>query len=364
MATTKEDINRTMTRGDVLTRLICLFEDYTIRRCWPQMIESSSTLTIVPTLIFNMSGEKTQAIRITPGSNGPPLVELSKFEKVYLATSMPSSIQDEIDCSMYQKGRHWLLCARAEIPTLRQNGHRCIENIWNAPLDQFPDLLWGMIRWQIKQEDFQQLWFVVSSDDKRQRLKSALDVLTQSRPKAAEKLQLAQIALYTDSIRGFSFLNNPQLPPKEGEQMLLLYEQENYADLFQWSRGKFIYHRIVAEQNVDLALISRLAICSDVLDRPPEGTLLFHTIKDLDNYALAHYVLWQPVLRQWEVKRKRQHVQQLQYRIAQLKSENQDLKAVVQRAKYILAQVNARLPLDIGDTVCLHSESTSAPQQP
>ena len=351
-------------QDDILPRLICLFEDYTIRHCWPQETEQALTLSIVPTLVFDLSGEKVQAIRVSPGSDGRILAELSKFEKVYLAASMPSGTQDEVDYSMYLKVRRWLLCAPTEIPELRKSGRECIENIWNASPDRFPDLLWGLIRWQIKREDFQRLWFVVSSDDEARMVKSALGALTQDKPNAAGKLQLAKVSLCTDSLRGFSFLDDPQRPPEEGEQMLLLYAQEGYADLFQWSQGKFTCRRLTAEQTIDLALVSRLAVCSDVLDRPPKGVLLFHSAQDLDNHAIAHYVMWQPVLRQWEAERKRRYVQQLQRRIAQLEDENRDMEAAVQRSRYVLERLNANPPLNIGGDVCLHSELTSVPPPP
>jgi hypothetical protein len=351
-------------QDDTLARLICLFEDYTIRRCWPQETEQSLTLSIVPTLVFDMSGGKVQAIRVSPGSDGRILVELSKFEKVYLAASMPNGTRDEVGYSMYLKSQHWLLCAATEIPELRKSGYECIESIWNAPPDRFPDLLWGLIRWQIRQEDFQQLRFVVSSDGKTKMVKSALGVLTQSKPNAAEKLRLAQVLQSTDPLRGFLFLDDPHRPPEEGEQMLLLYTQEGYADLFQWSLGRFTCRRLTAEQTIDLTLVSRLAICSEMLDRPSEGVLLFHSVQDFESHAIAHYVMWQPVLHQWEAERKRRYVQHLQRRVAQLEDENRDMEVAVQRSRYILERLSANPPLNTGGDVCLHSESTSAPPPP
>jgi len=351
-------------QDDILARLICLFEDYTIRRCWPQETEQSLTLSIVPTLVFDMSGEKAQAIRVSPGSDGRILVELSKFEKVYLAASMPNGTWDEVDYSMYLKGRHWLLCAVTEIPELRESGYECIESIWNSPPDQFPDLLWGLIRWQLRRDGFQQLWFVVSSSDEAQMVRSALVALTQNKPNATGKLQLAQVVQSTDSLRGFPFLDDPHRPPEEGEQMLLLYAQEGYADLFQWSQGRFACRRLTAKQTIDLTLVSRLAICSDTLDRPPEGVLLFHSVQDLESQAIAHYVMWQPVLHQWEAERKRRCVQQLQRRIAQLEDENRDIEAAVRRSRHVLKRLSANPPLSTGGDVCLHSGSTSAPPPP
>jgi len=147
--------------------------------------------------------------------------------------------------------------------------------------------------------------------------------------------------------------------------MMLLYSQEQYVELFQWSMDGFTYRQIDAAQTIDLAHISRFAVCSEILEQPPDGVLLFHSLLELDNHAMAHYVMWQPALYQWEIERKLRKIQQLQRRIAQLKHVNENLGKIVYRTNRVLEKLQANPSLITGDDkLCLHSELISEPQQP
>jgi len=337
-------------RGETLTRLIRLFEDYAVRRCWPQEEGGQHpTLSIEPALVFDLSDEKARAVRVDPGNDGRILTELRKFEKVYLAATIPHGVQDEVDYCVWSRSdsKNWRLCAQSTVRELRQKGYECIENIWNTPLEQFPDLLWGLIRWQLEQPGLRRLWFL-TSPERRERIETACETPVQEQSTCASLLKHARVLPYPDHVGGFAFLDAPERPPQENEQMLLLYTREGRADLFQWSQGKFTGQSLTAEQAVDLSRVNRLAVCSDVLERPPEGTLLFRSVDAILHRAVAHYVMWQPALDQWEMERRRQRVQQLQRHISQLESENRALRAVVQRARRILGQLSANPTLNTG----------------
>jgi len=355
-------------REDVLTWLIRLFEDYTIRRCWPQDAGQPPTPSVEPTLVFDLSGGKARAIRVDPGHDGHILAELSKFEKVYLAAAIPAGVQDEVDYCMCARpgGKNWKLCAQAAIPELRAKGRECIENIWDAHPDQFPDLLWGLIRWQIKKHGLEQLWFLVSSDEETQMLKAALSTLAHNQPDRADLFQGDRVLLCPNSLWGFAFLDDPERTPQEGEQMLLLHAQKGDAELFEFQRsqGEFTRRYLAAKETIDLAHVNHLALCSDALDRPPDDVLLFRSVDDIHDRAVAHYVVWKLVLDELQAEYMRRRVQQLQRRVAQLESENRDLQTTIQRARRVLERLNTNPPLNIGGNLWQSLELTSAPPPP
>jgi len=198
-----------MATSEVFTRLICLFEDYTIRRCWPQDSGQLPALSVLPSLVFDLDGEKARAILVAPRSDGRILAEPRKFEKVYLSVNMSSTVQEEVGYSMYRRGKNWVPCARSAIPELREGGKECVETIWNVQPDQFTDLLWGLIRWPIKQASFQKLWFVVSSDDHKQMVKAAFETIAQNQS-SATVLQGAEVLSCPEHLRGFALLDDPR----------------------------------------------------------------------------------------------------------------------------------------------------------
>ncbi len=355
--------------SDPLAEFIRALEDYAVRHYWSQDDGADTAPDVRSALVFDLSGEKVRAVQIVPRSDGGIQAERRSFERVYLADSIPSGVQDEVDDCMWARvgSQNWRLCDRAALPNLRQKGNDCIESIWRAPVEQFPDLLWGLIRWQIDASRPDQLWFLLKDTEgaRAEVVRTALRSLAVSQPSHADLFQQATGLLRRPAaLRGFAFLDDLQRLPEEGEQMLLLYAQADRAELFRWAGCEFSCSPLGVDQSIDLDNVHRLAVCSTVVERAVEGVQLFNSYSDLDNYAIAHYVVWQPVLREWEVTRRRRAIQQLQRRVEQMGRENQKLELTVERAQSILERLRKEPDLNLGGDLCQRSELTSAPPLP
>lgn len=327
-----------MIQQDDFSRLICLFEDYVLRRCWPEQGQQFPTPSILPSLVFDLGDTTARAIRVEPRNDGHIFAELCKFERVYLSAEMSSQTYDEVTYTFYRRGKNWILCAPPAIPELRQSGNECMETFWDAPLDTLAELLWALIRWPIKAGGFQRLFFVVDAQKQRQQIQTALHILAQQQSTVAS-LPDIQILLCPEHLHAFALLDDPQRLPEEGETCLILHLQEQTAEVCEWRKGQFLCRLLTADQDVDLRHIHRLAVCAETLAQPPDGVVWFRSQTAVDYHATAHYVVWYPVLRRWEIERRRQYVQILQGNIKKLQRDNQELEKLIHRATQIAAHV-------------------------
>jgi hypothetical protein len=297
---------------------------------------------------------------VNPANNDRILAETSKFEKVALSMTMPDGVCEQVDYSMYQRGRHWVLCEPSLLSGPDAQEQASIQDIWSASPELFPNLLWGMIRWHIRARDFQRLVFLVSSKKRKQVLARACQVLRDRLPRHRDVFDQAQIMVNSHFSLGFSFLRDPRRPPFEGERMLLLRSSSDDAILFEWSQGSFEAQQLSNDQVVDLDTVHRIAICSDVLDAAPPAVEWFHSERSVRNYAVANYVVWHPVIKGWELERYHRKAEELRQQIDQLEQENEQLESVIRRARHILHQLSTMSQLEIGGHVWPHSESISA----
>jgi hypothetical protein len=330
---------------DDLARLVRLFEDYTIRRCWPEEVEQAPRLSVDPTLLFDLGDEKARAIHISRGSDEDIHTEQRPFTHVKVAASTQST-EEEVDYCFYQRGEHWLLCRRDVLDTLRDNGHECVEDMWSVTADLFPELLGALVRTPMKGLGDDQLKFLLPPE-RADKTRRALKVLSEeSEDPGLRKLRHAEVLPRPDDdgLRGFVFLDDIESMPEEGERMLLLYHEKGSADLFQWSQGEFRRWSLGADHEVDLTSITRCVICSNQLNKSPEGVRLFPR-RELDIQAVADYVVWHPELRKWERRRKRRYVGQLQQQVEQLEAENRALRDDLQRAEKVLKRLRAEKSL-------------------
>lgn len=402
-----------MERRQELDGLIRLFEDYTIRRCWPQGSGQGMALSIVPTLILDLSDSKARAIRVTLSHDGRILAETSKFQNVWASETMPSDVRSEVEYALYRRGKNWALCAAEALSVLHDKEHECVENMWDSAPELFSDLLLGLIRRQIQPRDFDRLVFVVPSGERESKVRAALGALSLGLPSGADLLNKAQILSLPHETAGFAFLRNVQVFPEEEEQMLLLYNHplgqaglhdklgqmvapmrpqrdgRTRAVLFQWSQGEFQARSVHNEERLALNGLRHIAVCSQELDRVPDGIFWFHGEDELYNQAVANYVAWKPALLRWEVERQRRELEVLQRDVAhviqrsitrdqalqrelqrqqqdviQLEADIQCLRGLLQRARGILQRLASESSLGMGGKAWLHSELTSAQPQP
>ena len=333
-----------MTCNDDFSRLLCLFEDYTLQRCGADGGPQQLFPAIVPSLVFALGEKHARVIRIAPRNDGHILAELCKFERVYLSAGMPSETQDEVAYNFYRRGKNWVVCAPSAISERRQSGMPCITDFWNTPSEEFAALLWALMRWSLKSGDFEQIIFAVSTPAHRHQVQAALPILAQQ--KSVALLAAAQVLLRPESLRAFALLDDPQRPPEEGEIVLLLYLEEQRAERCEWHQGEFRCQYLPADQEVNLRRVSRFAVCTGTLETAPADIVLFRSPSELYDHALAHYVMWYPVLQTWALERQRQYLQILQENVKKLEYDNQKLAQLIQRAGQIFTQVNA-LPVKV-----------------
>ncbi|MBN1922805.1 MAG: hypothetical protein JW892_16265 [Anaerolineae bacterium] len=323
-------------------RLMCLFEDYALRRGWPDKGQQLTALSIATSLVFDLGAETARVMRVEPRNDGHILAEPIKFERVYVSIDKSSEVQEEVALKFFLRGKNWILCAPSAISSLRQEGNQCIDSLWDVSQEVFLELLWAIIRWPIKSNASHRVIFVVRTQAQRQRIQTALPILAHRQPAALPLLE-TEVLLCPENVRAFAMLDDPQQPPEEGESYLILQLKEKTAERFVWNEGRFSCQKLQGNQDVDLTRISRSAICDETLTSPPPDVVWFHSLEVMNYLAIAHYAIWQPTIRYREIDRKHQIIQGLHKSIQRLEEENRRLEQLLQRATWVAQQLEATI---------------------